>query len=165
SKYKAGKTKARGKIKVGGGEFDFTQDVAFLAPDKFRDTMEVDVNGKKVTILTIINGDKVSITADGMDIDINTDIKTAVKDAIHAFRVARLVTLLRDKDLELSLLGEMKVEGKPAVGVRVACKGQKDVNLYFDKGTGLLAKTEQRIVDPMSGKEMLQERIILEYRK
>ena len=31
-----------------------------------------------------------------------------------------------------------------AVGVRVASKGQKDVSLYFNKETGLLAKVERR---------------------
>ena len=40
-----------------------------------------------------------------------------------------------------------------------------DSSLYFDKDTGLLAKTERRAVDPMSGQEVNEERIVTEYQK
>jgi hypothetical protein len=72
---------------------------------------------------------------------------------------------LRDKAYELSSLGEVPVEGKPALGLRVVVKGQKDINVFFDKATGLMAKVERRGVDPMSGQEFAEERIILEYQK
>jgi len=57
------------------------------------------------------------------------------------------------------------VEGKAAVGVRVASKGRKDISLYFNKETGLLAKVEHRTIDPMNGNEITEERIITEYTK
>ena len=41
----------------------------------------------------------------------------------------------------------------------------KDLNLYFDKATGLLAKVEKRAIDATSGKEFTEERIVLEYNK
>ena len=76
----------------------------------------------------------------------------------------RLVTLVKDaKDYELSPLGEVKVEGKSAVGVLVKSKGHQDVSLFFDKETGLLAKVEYRTTEPMSGKEISEERIVLKY--
>jgi len=65
---------------------------------------------------------------------------------------------------QLSALGEIKVEGKPAVGVRVASKGHKDVNLYFDKQNGLLVKIEHRTVDFQSGQEVNEERVLTEYK-
>jgi hypothetical protein len=60
-------------------------------------------------------------------------------------------------------LGEAKFQDKPALGVRVASKGHKDVNLYFDKNTGLLARVVHRTLDIETGKEINEERIFLEY--
>jgi hypothetical protein len=62
-------------------------------------------------------------------------------------------------------LGEVKVKGRPAVGVTASRKGAKDINLYFDKETGLLAKVEMRRRDLMSGEEVTEERIITEYQE
>jgi hypothetical protein len=39
-------------------------------------------------------------------------------------------------------LGEVNIEGKAAVGLRVVCKDQKDINVFLDKATGLPLKTE-----------------------
>ena len=75
---------------------------------------------------------------------------------LHAENVQTLVPLLRDKAYRLHALGEMKVGGRPAVGVRVESRGHKDVNLYFDKKTGLLAKVERRALDD-AGKEVTEE--------
>ena len=47
--------------------------------------------------------------------------------------------------------------------MRVSVKDKKDVSLYFDKETGLLAKMEYRGSDPGTGKEINEERIITEY--
>ena len=66
-------------------------------------------------------------------------------------KVARMVPLLKEKGYELSLIGEDKVEGKKVVGVRVTKKDQKDISLFFDKETGLLAKLEYRGADPSNG--------------
>jgi hypothetical protein len=73
------------------------------------------------------------------------------------------MAMLKDKKAEFSPLGEAKVNDKPAVGVKVSAKGHKDVNLFFDKETGLLAKVERRTLDAMSGEDVAEERIITEY--
>jgi hypothetical protein len=166
NKYKAAQSKNKGKITIAGvGEVDFTQELSLMQPDKLKDVMQLEIGGKTISVVTIANGDKLSIEADGKAVDINDDIKEALKDAQHMMKAARLVTLLKDKDNELSLVGEVKVEDKPAVGIRVASKGHKDLSLFFNKDTGLLAKVEFRGKSPMGGKEYTEERIILEYEK
>jgi hypothetical protein len=50
------------------------------------------------------------------------------------------------------------------VGVKVSSKGHRDVTLYFDKGSGLLVKTERRALDPKSKQEVPEERVISDYR-
>ncbi len=164
TKYPAGQTKAKGKLEILGG-LEFTQEGSFMLPDKIKEVMEMEVMGQKVRVVSVFDGTKAFIQANGQDVPITDSIKEAFKDGIYAIKVARLVPLLKEKEFELSALGEVKVEGKPAVGVRVARKGQKDVSLFFNKETGLLAKVEHRTVDAMSGNEVTEERIITEYGK
>jgi hypothetical protein len=164
SKHKAGQLKGKGKLELLGG-VEFTQEASFMLPDRIKEVVEMEVNGQKVRVVTAFIGDKGFIQANGMDVPLNDDIKTALKEVGYVMKVGRLAPLLKEKGFELSLLGEVKVENKPTVGVLVTCKGHKDVSLFFDKETSLLAKVEARRVDPMSGQEVTEERIITEYQK
>lgn len=165
SKNKAGQTKSKGKITLPGvGEAEYSQEVAYMLPDKFKDQMELKVAGQTLNILTIINGDKVTLEVNGMAIDEAKKVKEALADAGHVMDVCRMVTL-KDKAYELSTIGEDKVEGKKVVGVRVSKKDQKDVGLYFDKETGLLAKVEFRTTDQATGNEVTEERLPSDYAK
>lgn len=166
TKNLAAKSKNKGKLTLPGvGEVDFTQETATMLPDKIRESMELTINGMSIKVLTVMNGDKISIEANGTEVPITDQINSALKSAQHMMKVARLIAPLKEKGYELSAAGEIKVGENPAVGVRVAAKGQKDVTLYFDKKTGLLAKLEHQTVDAMSGNEIAEERIVLEYEK
>ena len=149
----------------GVGEVDFTQEFATMLPDKVKETMHLDIDGKQITIVTLMNGDVVSIEAAGKDVPITDEIKMALKEAQYLMKVVKFVPLLKDKSYELSLIGEDKVEGKPVVGVLVKSKDHKDVSLFFDKETGLLAKLEQlsRRAERTTGKEVAEERIVVSY--
>jgi hypothetical protein len=165
TKNKAGQLKTKGKITLPGvGETEFTQEVSYMIPDKFREAMELTIMGNALNTLTLVNGDKLTIEVNGKAIDVPDQAKASLKDAGHIMQVARLVPL-KDKKYELSLIGEDKVEGKKVVGVRVSLKDQKDVSVYFDKETGLMAKLEYRGAEPGTGKEVTEERIITEYKK
>src|SRR5262249_31781195 len=100
-----------------------------------------------------------------MVMDMDENLLEIVKDSLYGMRLAQQVFVLKDKSYELALLGEVKVNDRPAVGVKVSSKGRKDVNMYFDKETGLMAKFEHRTRDAMSGQEVGEERIILEYKE
>jgi hypothetical protein len=164
NKFKAGQSKCKGKIELLGG-LDFTQESSFMLPDKFKETIDMEVMGQQVHVVTVSDGKKFQIEANGKAVDVDDKIKEAIKNTLYAMKVGQLVPLVKDKEFELSSLGEVKVEGKAAVGVLVKSKGHKDVSLFFNKETGLLAKVEHRTVDPMSGNEITEERIILEYGK
>ena len=166
AKNKAGQVKAKGKITLPGvGDVDFTQEASFMLPDKFKESVEITVMGQNIAILTIANGDDVSITAGGQKLDVNDAIKDSLKAAQHMLSVGRLIGPARDKGYELSLIGESKIDDAPVVGVRVSMKGKKDISLFFDKKTNLLAKMEYRSSDPMSGNEFNEERILKDYKK
>jgi hypothetical protein len=166
TKYQAAQARNKGKITIPGvGDVEFTQQVSYMLPDKFRESMELDVGGQKVNVETVVNGDKATIEVNGNVIDTPDQVKTALKDARYLLKLSRLVPLVKDKGYELSPVGEVKVEGKPAIGVRVSAKDQKDVNVYFDKETGLIAKLEHRTVELSGGNEVTEERIVVGYQK
>src|SRR5438876_1067345 len=165
-KHQAVRASNKGKINIPGvGEAEFTQDMAYMLPDKLKDKLDLSIGGQNISIVTVMNGDKLSIEAAGKAVDITDDIRKAMKDAQYMMSIARLAPLLKDKSYEISLFGAAKVEEKPAIGVRVTAKGQKDITLFCDAKTGLLAKLEQRTVEAGTGAEINEERIILEYKK
>jgi hypothetical protein len=164
TKYKAGQVKAKGKIEILGG-LEFTQESSFMLPDKFKETVEMQAMGTKVRVVSGCNGSKLFIEVNGKELPVDDKIKEHLKGAAYVMKVGELVPLVKEKGFELSPLGEIKVQDRPAVGVRVSSKGHSDVSLYFDQDTGLLAKMEYRTVDQMSGKEITEERILLEYEK
>ena len=165
-KQKPVQSRSKGKMNLPGvGEVEFDQTVSAMQPDKFKETVEMTIGGQKISVVTIANGDKYSIEANGKAVDITDPIKEALANARYQMKVGRLAPLLKDKGYDLSLIGESKVEGKTTIGVRVTMKGQKDVSLFFDKETSLLAKLECRTVDATTGNEVNEERIILEYKK
>jgi hypothetical protein len=165
TKNKAAQLKSKGKINVpGAGELDFTQEAAYMLPDKFRDSIEINVMNMKLNVVSVVNGDKVSLELNGKDIEGAEKVKEAMKDVGHVMQCARLVPL-KEKEYEVSLIGDDKVEGKAVVGIRVTKKNAKDVSLFFDKETGLLTKVEHRSVAPGTEMEVNEERIILEYQK
>lgn len=166
TKNKAGQLKAKGKLTLPGvGDVEFTQEAMYMLPDKFKESMEMNIMGMNISVVTMASGDAVSIEAAGMKIEASDAIKDSLKDAKHMLAVGRLIGPAREKGYELSLIGESKVDDKPAVGVRVSMKDRRDISLYFDAKTHLLVKIEHRSADPMTGNEFGEERILKDYKK
>ena len=160
-KLKAFQVKAKGRLDVLGG-LEFEQESSVQTPDKIKEVVRLEVDGQKLTVTTVYNGTKGWINVNGTTMDMDEKVQAAIKDALYMMSFAGLRGL-KDKEFETAALGEMKVNGRPALGVKVSKKGKKDINLYFDKETGLLAKLEYQATDPMSGQEVAEERFITEY--
>lgn len=166
TKLQAGTSKNKGKLQVPGiGEVEFTSNNAFMLPDKLKEEVELTIGGQKISILTLMSGDTITIEANGMAVPVDDNVKKTLANAKHLAKVARLTTLVKDTGYELSLIGESEVNKAKAVGVKVVMKGQSDVNLYFDAKTNLLVKTESRTIDPMTGNEVNEERMPQDYEK
>src|SRR5262249_28215059 len=69
--------------------------------------------------------------------DMPLNFRHAWTDYFYALGLATMPIELRDKAVRLSPLGEIQVEGRSAAGIKVTREGRRDVNLYFDKQTGL----------------------------
>jgi hypothetical protein len=164
-KLKAETFKSKGKFYGLGEGIDYTADYAVQPPDKFRIKMEGEVGGNKFTFIQVVNGDKGWRKVNDDTMDLSKEEVAEVREELYADEVERLAPLLKGKGFELSSLGEAKVGGKPAVGVRVTHKGQRDVSLYFDKTSGLLVKSERTVKDLMAGgTEVKQETLFSGYK-
>ena len=157
-------TKSKGKLHIMGLDLDFTQEITVQLPGKFKEAMELTVMDKKVNVTSVYNGKEGWIRSNDMDVKVTDEILAEFKQAAYGIGVMQGV-FLKDKSIKFAELGEIKVKGKPALGVTLSRKGNKDINLYFDKETGLIAKIEMRKRDLMSGEEVSEERIITEYQE
>jgi hypothetical protein len=133
-------------------------------PNRYKTESSYRLMGKKVTQTQVIDGDKGWIQTDGQVQDMPKEALAEMKEQKYAEDLDRL-GFLSEKGIEFSVLDEIKVEGKPAVGVLVKYKGHRDAKLYFDKASGLLVKREQRVLDPSSSKEVRQEVIFSDYQE
>src|SRR5262245_4672798 len=133
-------------------------------PDKIRFDIEVEnPKGGTFSFSRVVNGKKgwqgsVRGTRDLKEAEV-----AQIVDELYAHWLASLVPL-KDKGFELSPLGIVTVDGKDAVGVRVSCKGRPDVNLFFDKQTGLAIKSERRAKDPLTNEEYTAESIYRDHK-
>lgn len=161
-KHKASQTKTKGKVEREGNTIDFVEEVTLHLPNKFKSVSEFEFMGAH-KIIVGFDGSQAWLNADGNDISMMFDKLTdLMKEQAYILEAARL-SKLKDKRFELTSLGESKVQDKPAMGVRVGSKGHMDLNLYFDKNSGLLVKVEYRTLDLASNQEINEERIITEY--
>jgi hypothetical protein len=159
----------KGAIHIGGGPggLPFTGEFIALSEGRMKTTMEIELGGQKMAFVQAVDGDKGWQSVNGMVQDLSAPELEAEKVASYQRRVTTLVPLLDDKGFTLTAGGEAKVEGRPALGVKVSFKGQPDTSLYFDKETGLLVKYAYRqkgAVGP-GGDGSLQETVLHDYRE
>jgi hypothetical protein len=161
--FKGLRMKSKGTLELMGMTLNISQAVTIRYPDQFKEAVELDANNMKIPIITVFDGKKGWVEVNGQVVmKFDDKINAEMKEVASLIRISRLKPLL-NKKYELAVTGEVKVEEKPAIGIRVTTKGAKDVSLYFDKQTGLLSKVERQALDVMSGQEIQEERIIRSY--
>ena len=80
TKMRAAKLKAKGKINIPGeGELEFTQETAYMLPDKYRDGIDFSIIGADISVRTYVNGDKVILELNDKEIDMADKVKAAAQ--------------------------------------------------------------------------------------
>ncbi len=120
-------------------------------PDRMKNVQEAELGGQKTTMTVVLRGDEGWISMNGQTEAMDKEMLASTKEELYVDAVSSLLPL-KAKECQLSVLAEVKLNGRPAAGVKVAAKGHQDVLLYFDKQNGLLVKREQRIDDGQGGK-------------
>ena len=166
TKYKAATMRIKGKIHgVIADALVYSGEVASQLPDRLRVEVSVTVMGMDFKTVQVLSGDKGWVQLNDKVMEMSKEQLAESKEQMYVSAVSHLVAL-RDKAYKLSPLGDGKVDGKDAVGVRVEHKDHRDVSLWFDKKGGLLLKSETRAKDPMAGdKEFTVEALYADYKK
>jgi hypothetical protein len=156
-------------VKAAGGEAKLAQFQAFTIAEKgtyfgmgdgvpFTATVSanlpknqyrLDVTG---FLVMVMDGDKGWVSMNGNTQEMSKEQLEETREGLYSDHVVRLVPLLRHaKDFTLTPLDEIKVNGQPAVGVKVSHKGHRDIKLYFDKETHLVLRMDQTVKDAQQG--------------
>lgn len=146
--------KAKGSHTEGGVTVEFSMDSSSKGFDKHRMEAEVTVNGMSMKGTLVINGDMAWAHFQGKTEEAPKEAIDIVKNLFHALRGAQMLTPLKDKAYKLAALGEVKLGDRPVVGLKVSREGYRDLDLFFDKQTGLPAKMAIRLPESPNGQEM-----------
>jgi len=159
SKFKSYSAKWEGKRKVENFYWDSSNVATYHLPDKVRIDSEVlNPNGGRFSVYKIANGSKGWQGSGTRVRELKSAEVTQLLDEMYAPWVASLVPL-DDKGFAFAPLGQAIVADKEAIGVRVSHKDRPDVNLYFDKQTGLVVKSERRAKEAGTAEEYTLESI------
>jgi hypothetical protein len=163
-KGKAMTLKFKGKYYREGNALPYTAEISFQLPNQSKTVINGEINGMAYTIVVVVNKDKGwrKINSDTVAVDKNE--VTEEKERMYARSLQGLV-MLKDKAFKLSPVGDVKVGKHDAVGIKVASKGHRDVNLFFDKKTGLLIKSETMVKKEGSDMEVSQEVVFQDYKE
>jgi hypothetical protein len=167
NKYKAGYSKFKGEISIGGMDLDYTGEITYQLPDKYNMTIKADVGGEKIVIEQIVNGKQVAQNINGMATPMSDEEKAEVFQSAMLQEVEQLTPLLEGKKYTLKAEKDAEVDGKPAAVVLVTAKGLSDTKLFFDKKTMLLVKTERKTkTGPKESRvEVVEETIMSDFKK
>ncbi len=144
------------------GDVAFTLENHWQLPKQYKSEMRFDYNGTPVVRTIVINGEQGWMSVNGVVTPTPDKELAEAKEQMYAEMLDKLINV-KDKAYELSLLEDIKIDNRPASGVRVVSKGRRDVKLYFDQKTGFLVKMEHEVRD-LDGKLVPQEAVFRDHR-
>lgn len=149
-----------------GTQAPFTAEAYARPSGTNRLAMRAELLGQAIDIVQVSSEEKGWRSMNGEVSDLSKEELEGLRQSRHHERVTALVALLKDKGFTLAPLPDAKVNGRPAVVLKVSYQGQPDVTLSFDKETGLPVKSAYRGKDDSGdGKEKLHETVNLNYRE
>jgi hypothetical protein len=164
TKVKAFSVKGRGTITVDGNDIPLTFQTTAKGVGQYRSTFESEFEGEKFAGAVVIDGGK------GWR-KLNEEIEKLEGEELanekrNAYLEVTPILLLplKGKEFKLDMVGEEKVDGKPAIAVRVTGPDGKDFTISFDKETDLPVKLSGRVID-FEGEEFNQETTFEEYKE
>ncbi|MGL4550900.1 MAG: hypothetical protein ACRC33_06905 [Gemmataceae bacterium] len=97
--------------------------------------------------------------------DVTKETALAFRRGFAALRIAETPVVLLGKGWKLSSLGELALDGGPALGLKASRAGEPDLDLWFDKETALPVKVELRLQKPGESAETALSAVLGDYRK
>ena len=134
-------------------------------PNQFRLDSERTVDGKPVVVTRVIDGATGWVKQGETVTPMSPEQVAGMRATYYHKAAAQTLLPLRDPGTTLVPLGEVLVNGRPTIGVRVLHKDVPELRLFFDKETGLVAKGEARVREKPNGPEVLMEEYYSDYRE
>jgi hypothetical protein len=152
--FKAVTLKGKGLVTKGGEEATFNFDVLVQGQDRCRLQLEVTHDGRTENMLVVVDSDKGWVKHGDQVRDFPAEVLPLILGELHSLRAAQFLTGLKDKALKLSPLGEVKVNDRPAIGLKIERKDRPQVDVFFDKETHLPVKCQLRVKEPNNEQEV-----------
>jgi hypothetical protein len=148
----------RAKVSGTAGPLEITGTILHDGPERGRIATQIETGGKKIEVIAITDKERAWQIIDGKSREVTGDELKEMQDGGWRSRKVRfLLPLVTEKGIELSVLGESQVADRPAVRVGVKSKGHRDIDIFFDKESGLLVKTESHVIGPDKQQKVLEQ--------
>jgi hypothetical protein len=153
AKLKAVTWKTKGKFYIDNKTINFTTEGALQGLDRGRLDLVAEVDNQTHNFCLVIDGNKAWFKGDNKVEAAPREILAMLKADLYAIRLAQLLKPLKDKGCTLSALGELNINDRPAVGIKATRKGYPEVDVFFDKQTGLPIKCQVQVTERKGGGE------------
>jgi hypothetical protein len=158
--------KVKGTLDIQGIQVDLSGEWSLQGLDRARWEVEATVMNRTETATLLLVGDKAWASSGGRSREAPKEDAAMFRRALYGARLSLNPALLRDQTkLKLSPLGELKIGERETVGLKVAQKGFPDIDLFFDKKTGLPYKSEIRQKEGKDGMEVAHAFVFGDYKE
>lgn len=164
AKYKGMTWKIKGKVFIIGDGTDFTGEWSLQYPEQSRAIINLTIDNTPLMVTRIFNQGKGWFKLNNKTIAMDKKLLAEERDQTHVHTLLFLLPL-KNKAFTLAPVGETRIGEHDAVGMKVTRKDWREINLYFDKKTGLLLKAESIVTAADTGQEVSQEWFFDDYKK
>lgn len=163
AKFHAMTSKLKGTILLNGAQISFTGEINLQAGTQQRIAVSLLIDSQAITFESIVNQNGGWQKINDNTIDMSVDQLADAKESAYTAWVTTLLPL-RDKAFILAPFGEIELDGRKVVGVNVTHEGHRSMNLFFDKETHRLVRSDATVRDEMTFKDVSEETTYSDYK-
>src|SRR5205823_5965724 len=78
---KTGSFKSKGTLELMGNSIPLNQEVSYLLPDKFKEMLDLEIGGQKITVTTVYDGKQAWLTTQGQTQELKDKLLDEMKEA------------------------------------------------------------------------------------
>ena len=165
-KLRVAQVSYRMSVALPGMESDVNVVETYQLPTQMKKVIKGKSDGKDVDVTWVINGDNYWFR-EGRAKAFRVDERPNLERSYRTFLVIEQLDVYQSRDVGLTTLAEKKMDGRIVLGIHA--KAPANTDFYFDKETGLLAKTTHKSFLPKAdgekaAKESLQESFFDDYK-
>ncbi|HZZ73886.1 MAG TPA: hypothetical protein VFE24_16660 [Pirellulales bacterium] len=142
---------------MGDAGLPYTATCAMQMPDKLR----MEVSG---VFTMVVDGDKGWQSAGDARAELSKEQLAAQQNLLYSVKVTAIHVLKMDKGFKIEKIDDLKVNDRPAYGLKVTLDKHPDIKLYFDKETFLVVQNEMRTYSAEQSKEVEQQELYSDYK-